>query len=94
MERGFHYMRSDERQVLINTRKGRELTASVGLNSLSDGAGNGLDYDGVLAKFRRLAPADLQLAILPLLNLESSDEAEVGTDIAQLYENIFKLLMQ
>ncbi|AYM14977.1 MULTISPECIES: MmgE/PrpD family protein [Rhizobium/Agrobacterium group] len=94
VERGFHYMRSDERQVLINTRKGRELTASVGLNSLSDGAGNGLDYDGVLAKFRRLAPADLQLAILPLLNLESSDEAEVGTDIAQLYENIFKLLMQ
>lgn len=95
VERGFQYVRSDERQILIKTRKGRELTAPVELNSLSDGAGNGLDYEGVLAKFRRLAPTDIQLAVLPLLCLENSDEAGAGPDVlVQLYESIFRLVMQ
>jgi 2-methylcitrate dehydratase PrpD len=93
VERGFRYMRSNERRILIKTGKGQDFTAAVELNSLSDGAKSGLDNDGVLAKFRRLAHPDLQLALLPLLHMESSGNVEVGVDqLGKLCASIIGLM--
>ncbi|GLQ12503.1 hypothetical protein GCM10007913_44360 [Devosia yakushimensis] len=94
-ECAFQHTRSSDCRILIKTSKGQELTASVAANSLSDGAKTGLDHDGVLAKFRRLADDEMVAALLPVLQPESTLAAhDVGVDlVSELSANITRLML-
>lgn len=94
-ERGFQYVRSNDRRIVVKTHQGQELTAPVELNSMSDAAKSGLDDEGVLAKFNRLADDGLQHAALPLLHQGGSESVGLAIDrLGAVCAIITKLMMQ
>lgn len=93
VDRDFAYVQSDDRRIVVRTRRGHELSAPVELNSMSDGAQYGLDVDGVVAKFSRLASPEMELAARVLLNGEISTNADVGDNSSAQICNVVAKLM-
>jgi 2-methylcitrate dehydratase PrpD len=56
----FHFERSDERSIRLQTRLGSELKVAVGASDLRDLAAWGLDEEGVLTKHKRLTESRIR----------------------------------